>query len=383
MSGDTVEQQSEPEVEAAPRRQRPPDLSRLLSITAILVALAVAGSFVLDDMTRLERSARTPAASTLPSAQIPLAEPNGQRVKELEKRIALLERQIVLLQEQALSGQRITSSIQAQLSSLEAQLDQPEAETVALAELAPASEETPGDIRPAAERTDPQERPAAKQVERSDRGMPDPLPEPVIDVLANDDEPAQTASLPEPKSLPELRPILTGSLPTDTSDDIARATAVARKTNPESRAKKPAKISRTRFALALDLYDNVADVVGAWDRLHKKHGDLFSDIEPRALPQGTQDGKLKYRLMVGPIVNAASAAKRCARLSRHGIACRASVFGGQPLKRPPSPGTLIKVEVVEGANPQTPALPDHIRQILAKAPLPKPKPRLNRTSAVQ
>ena len=384
MSDDSVEQHSEVANKVAPAHQQPPDLSRLLSVTAILVALAVAGSFVLDDMTRFERAAHSPASPKTPSAQLsPAGQPDGRRVKVLEKRIALLERQIVLLQEQSLAEQRQTSSMQVKLTAIEDQMIARDTESISVALREPDEAEKPQPMRTAAVQAEPPAAAPAKKLQRPDRGKPDPLPEPVIDVSAEDPDPVETTTVPAPKQLPELKPILTGSLPEDASEDATHTTATPTKQEPAPQQARPAKISRTRFALALDLHNNITEVIEAWDELQLKHSDLFSDIEPRALRQGTQDGKLKYRLMVGPIVNAASAAKRCAKLSRYGITCRASVFGGEPLESPPSPGTLIQVEVVDDNLASDPALPRHIRQILAKAPLPKPKPRLTRATSIQ
>ena len=154
---------------------------------------------------------------------------------------------------------------------------------------------------------------------------------------------------------------------------------------PEVRNTSTPRISRTRFGIALDLYKSIDAVKAAWKTIKRSHGPVVGQYEPRALPQGTQEGELVYRLMVGPIENVADAARRCVRLERHGIRCKAAVYSGEPLDTPPSPGTLIKVEVVADDTVEPPlqplpdpnfaALPAKIRNIVANAPLPRPKPK--------
>lgn len=385
-------------------RKRAPDLSRLLSISAILVSLAVAGSFVLDEMMRFERAAQIlpPAKSAnakdavAQPAAVKVAPPDAaqdlSRVRSLEKRLALLERQIVLLQQQALTGQRRNSSFQAQLTAMEMQLDETESIVVASASEpaqtpAPAPVLAPTAAVVVATESAPTPVPVPATVKPA---ALTPIPEPVIGIdthpepmrvaVARDTETATATETAPHAPSPEKttpKPILTGSIPPEKNSVTAKSLEqdVAKLVKPSVRDAKPAKVSHTRFALSLALYASVDGVKTAWSKLQKQKHTVLEDLEPRVLPQGTQDGKLMYRLLVGPISNAATAARHCASLSVSGIICRPGLYGGEALNTPPSPGTLIRVDVVADAEPEAPVLSAQLRALIAKPPLPQRKPR--------
>lgn len=385
-------------------RKRAPDLSRLLSISAILVSLAVAGSFVLDEMMRFERAAQIlpPAKSAnakdavAQPAAVKVAPPDAaqdlSRVRSLEKRLALLERQIVLLQQQALTSQRRNSSFQAQLTSMEMQLD--ETDSIVVASVSkPAQAFVP--TRTVVVAPDPT--PAPTPVPAPATVKPaalTPIPEPVIGIdthpeptrvaVARDTESAPTRHTSSPEKTTPMS-ILTGSIPPEKNTDTTKSLEydVAKLVKPSVRDAIPAKVSHTRFALSLALYDSVDGVKAAWGKLQKQRHAVLEDLEPRVLPQGTQDGKLMYRLLLGPISNAATAAKHCARLSVSGITCRPGLYGGEALETPPSPGTLIRVDVVADAAPEAPVLSAQLRALIAKPPLPQRKPKYRTSKAAK
>ena len=337
-----------------------PNLPRLLSISGIIVALIVAGSLALEDAARqnadgtsaepgrIAESTRPhpdedPSVVTAPMPEMaPSGEPDAEialdiepviikvaavdesRVQVLERRLGLLEKQIVVLQTQARTDQDIKSDLSDKVAELEVQV--------------------------IASR-----KPAPKQV---------------------------VSRLPK-ASLPPSGPVrieaagermITGSVnparPVGIESKHARD--IASLVSPDARAAKPFAISRTRFALSLDMHESLEKLTTAWARHKATHRDLLTNLEPRALTQGTQDGQLVYRLLAGPFDNAASAARHCAKLKARKVQCSQTLFGGEILEAPPSPGTLVKVEMVPPAGPAP--LAPKMETLVANPPLPRKKP---------
>ena len=112
---------------------RSPSLARLLSVSAIVVALAVAGSLALEDVLRKEAlnddsSPVQTTENTAPKPALSETPPDTNvrndlvRVNYLERRLALLERQIVVLQTQLTAAQQDNVKFGAKLVSLQTQL---------------------------------------------------------------------------------------------------------------------------------------------------------------------------------------------------------------------------------------------------------------------
>ena len=351
-------------------RLQAPDLSRLLSISSIIVALVVAASLTLDGVLSRGPVSLAPKTTEVATAA-PTPEPNlirtdETRIQHLEQRLILLEQQIILLQTQVVAEHRQSTALREQFASLQNQVmasDDGNTDDIvvgSVSEPAPAPEssvETPHARRPVAE---------TAATEDIIIVSADPTPEP-----AQPDADAITTGSVDPAAA--TTPVNT---PNQDLTDLVK---------PAVRKPTPNSVSRTRFALALELHDSIDDVKAAWKALVEEHAEIVYPFDARALPQGTQEGDLKYRLLVGPIENVADAARRCARLSRTGIACKAAVYSGEPLEIPPSPGTLIQVEMTadDGASVPVQPLPDpndryysaKMRALIANAPVPRPKPK--------
>lgn len=364
-------------------RVQSPDLSRLLSISSIIVALVVAGSLALEGMISRNQFTQAPAPEALAEVKRTPEEirtrADQQRVQYLEQRLALLERQIVVLQTQVSSEQRQSTELKVKVSSLETAVTEQRdraAEPVTIAR-APEIVQEPDvpetqEVAPPAE-TEPQPEETVVIVPAADN------------VIATNDVAPDSGDTTAVE--PQADTVTTGSV--DPQEALKTAATpnrdISELVKPAVRKTRPTTISRTRFGVALDFYKSIDAVKAAWMALKEKHGSLIDEFEPRALPQGTQEGELVYRLMLGPIENVADAAQRCARLTRSGMACKAAVYSGEPLDTPPSPGTLIKVEVVADdavelplqplPDPKFAALPARIRNLVANAPLPRPKPK--------
>ena len=173
-----------------------------------------------------------------------------------------------------------------------------------------------------------------------------------------------------------IDPIVTGSVDLDAEadDEDAPNDELSMLVKPEVRETPAREVSRTRFGLSFNLYKSISGVQAAWEKLRSRHAVLLSGLEPRALPQGTQDGELKYRLIVGPIENAAGAAKQCAKLAKRGIKCTPSVFSGEFVNPPPSPGTLIQTNAAPQTLEEDEVLSDAMQALISNPPVPKRKP---------
>ncbi len=428
-------------------RGRSPDLSRLLSVSSIIVALVVAGSLALEGVLSRRQVTQVPnpieLAETSPQPDQERFHADKQRVQHLEQRLSLLERQIIFLQTQISSEQKQSNTLHLKIASLEnavAEANIPVAERQVVANLPEAQPEPTAPVaEPPVEVMAP-ELPDAESASQDVivTGSINPAPDsavdetpqvhPASDTIAPEAVAPETAATetavtetvvaepavaePVATETAAAETLATEAVATETvaTETVAADTAIADtvvtgSVNPREMAKpattpdrelaelvKPAvrntvqpAISRTRFGVALDLHTSIDAVKAAWKALNRTHGRLVGTFDARALPQGTEDGDLVYRLMVGPIENVADAARHCARMTKSGLRCRTAVFGGEPLDTPPSPGTLIKVEVVADDGEELPLqpLPDpkfaalsaKLRNLVANAPLPQPKPR--------
>lgn len=357
------------------------NVSRLLSITSIIVALTVAGSLAIENITR--RVAHTPESApiqiaeqpTVTPVQTPVAVPvktDETRMKFLERRLTLLERQIIMLQTQATVEQKKHVSFETKLSALETKFH------------AAASQAAPQTPRVMSEAPAPVSKPVrtAEAAKPNTGIMREKLTEAQPPRPAHVDhqqdmtkaaKPVNPATQVQRQSTDD---IVTGSIKPASSAPPYKTTVtdLSRLVKPEVRNARTQEVLQTRFALSLNLHEDVDHVREAWTQLSAQHGDLLHRLEPRALPQGTQDGILMYRLIVGPVSNAAEAASHCAKLLTRGIKCTTSVFGGERLAMPPSPGTLIKVEVVPVPTPHTKLVSANIKALIANPPLPRAKP---------
>jgi len=68
-----------------------------------------------------------------------------------------------------------------------------------------------------------------------------------------------------------------------------------------------------------------------WNSAKGTHGHIFEGLRPVISVRDGKPGTTELRLVVGPLSNAAAAAKICASLSASGWTCRPAVFDGQRL----------------------------------------------------
>jgi len=90
--------------------------------------------------------------------------------------------------------------------------------------------------------------------------------------------------------------------------------------------------TRTEFAVDVGGDWTFDGLRAQWASLRSTHGGLFEGLRPVvAVREGTKPGALELRLVVGPLTNAAVAARLCATLVASGLPCQTTVFDGQRL----------------------------------------------------
>ncbi|HXL68058.1 MAG TPA: SPOR domain-containing protein [Xanthobacteraceae bacterium] len=89
-------------------------------------------------------------------------------------------------------------------------------------------------------------------------------------------------------------------------------------------------VTRTEFALDLGGETSLDGLRARWASLRGNHGKALENMKPLvALREADQPGAFDFRLLVGPIANAADAARACARLNTTKIICAVTTYDGQ------------------------------------------------------
>jgi hypothetical protein len=92
-------------------------------------------------------------------------------------------------------------------------------------------------------------------------------------------------------------------------------------------------LTRTEFALDLGGENTLDGLRARWATLRGNYGQTLDNLRPLvALRTGDQPGSFDFRLVVGPIANAADAARMCASLNAPKITCAVTVFDGQTIE---------------------------------------------------
>ena len=171
---------------------------------------------------------------------------------------------------------------------------------------------------------------------------PPAAPQPVLaaaqpaPVFAPVRQPPQPAAAPAPAPGPAST-TLAGLPPTPTppAEEITGTvdTQDAAVPLPEPRPEKAGPAARRQFGLDLGGAPSEAALRLVWTGAMRKHGTLLQTLRPvvlnREQPQG---GGVEYRLVAGPIANAAKAARFCAAITGTGGVCQPTMYeGGQKL----------------------------------------------------
>jgi hypothetical protein len=89
--------------------------------------------------------------------------------------------------------------------------------------------------------------------------------------------------------------------------------------------------AKTEFGVDIGGAANLGALRTAWDRIRRNHAGLLEGLRPIVAIRDGRSGQVELRLVVGPISNAAAAAKLCASLAAAGLSCQPTMFEGQRL----------------------------------------------------
>lgn len=89
--------------------------------------------------------------------------------------------------------------------------------------------------------------------------------------------------------------------------------------------------AKTEFGIDIGAGTSLDELRVLWAAAKTNHSALFTGLRPLAAAGETKPEGSELRLVVGPLANAAEAARLCAALSGSGLRCQPSVFEGQQL----------------------------------------------------
>jgi hypothetical protein len=87
----------------------------------------------------------------------------------------------------------------------------------------------------------------------------------------------------------------------------------------------------TDFGIDIGGGPNIESLRDLWTTAKGTHGAMLDGLRPVISVRDGKHGTAELRLVVGPLSNAAAAAKICASLATNGWTCRPAVFDGQRL----------------------------------------------------
>jgi hypothetical protein len=92
---------------------------------------------------------------------------------------------------------------------------------------------------------------------------------------------------------------------------------------------------RSRIGVEFGAATSVDGLRLLWSKIKESQPPLLADLRPLiAVREGTRPGAVELRLVAGPLVNQAAAARLCAALTAASIPCRAAAYDGQRLTVP-------------------------------------------------
>ena len=89
--------------------------------------------------------------------------------------------------------------------------------------------------------------------------------------------------------------------------------------------------TKSQFGIDIGGAPTLAGLRSAWDRASRNHAVLLDGLRPLIAVRDGRAGQVELRLVVGPIGNAAAAARLCAALAGAGLSCQPTMFEGQRL----------------------------------------------------
>ena len=99
-------------------------------------------------------------------------------------------------------------------------------------------------------------------------------------------------------------------------------------------AQAPAALApptRSEFGVDLGGGPTIASLRNSWNQIRRQHGAMLEGLRPVVAVRDGRGGQAELRLVLGPIANAAHAAKLCTALAGAGLSCQPATFEGQRL----------------------------------------------------
>jgi hypothetical protein len=115
-----------------------------------------------------------------------------------------------------------------------------------------------------------------------------------------------------------------------TQDQMQDAAPAAPETTPAQAATPPSRVTRRQFGLDLGGSASEDALRQVWTTALRRHNALLQNLRPLVLSrEQPRGGGVEYRLIAGPIGNAAKAARYCAAITGTGGICQPTMYDGQ------------------------------------------------------
>jgi hypothetical protein len=90
-------------------------------------------------------------------------------------------------------------------------------------------------------------------------------------------------------------------------------------------------VSRTEFGIDIGSGADIEEVRALWNTARAQHGKLLGKLRPVIVRTENRAGHADYRLVIGPIANAAAAARLCGTLGAADVTCATRPYQGERL----------------------------------------------------
>jgi hypothetical protein len=162
-------------------------------------------------------------------------------------------------------------------------------------------------------------------------------PQPVLAAAPPAQAPPAVSALPPPvvAAAPPSRPAtghVTASITPqhNTQDQTQDTEPAAPVTTPAQAATPPSRVTRRQFGIDLGGAATEEALRPVWTTALRRHNALLQNLRPLVLSrEQPRGGGAEYRLIAGPIGNAAKAARYCAAITGTGGVCQPTMYEGQ------------------------------------------------------
>jgi hypothetical protein len=184
-----------------------------------------------------------------------------------------------------------------------------------------------------------------KRVERASRPVPTTIEQPFSPVAAMPPQPPAPArpqsvmAAAPPAQAPAVAapppPVAAAAPPSRPAAEEVTASINTEdpsppETTPAQAATPPNRVTRRQFGVDLGGAATEDALRPLWTAALRRHTALLQNLRPLVLSrEQTRGGGVEYRLIAGPIANAAKAARYCAAITGTGGVCQPAMYDGQ------------------------------------------------------